>query len=75
MRRRDKETITTEERVKKLKCLITCMKCEVQGHACNDNCVVQYNLGTTRDIIENLEEIVKVIQASTTIKHDNKKGD
>ena len=68
MRRKDKEKITIEERIKKLKHLITCMKCEVQGHPCNVNCVIQYELGTTREIIENLEAIVKVLDTNKGVK-------
>lgn len=54
--------MTKEERVKKLKYLITCMKCEVSGKVCDDNCPTQYNAGNTGEIIENLEEIAKALE-------------
>ena len=54
--------MTIEERLKKLRCLITCMKCEVSGKSCDDNCPTQYDAGNMSKIIENLEEIVKVLE-------------
>lgn len=54
--------MTREERVKKLRSLITCMKCEVSGKVCDDNCPTQYNAGNTGEIIENLEEIAKALE-------------
>lgn len=54
--------MTREERVKKLRSLITCMKCEVSGKACDDNCPTQYNAGNMGEIIENLEEIAKALE-------------
>lgn len=54
--------MTREERIEKLRHLITCMKCEVSGKPCNNNCSTQYNAGNVGEIIENLEEIVKVLE-------------
>lgn len=54
--------MTREERVKKLRCLITCMKCEVSGNVCDDNCPTLYNAGNMGEIIENLEEIAKALE-------------
>jgi hypothetical protein len=42
--------MTKEERVRKLRSLITCMKCEVSGKVCDDNCPTQYN--AVKTIIE-----------------------
>ena len=46
----------------KLKALITCMKCEVSGKPCDDNCPTQYEAGHTGEIIENLEAISKLLE-------------
>lgn len=54
--------MTREERVKKLRYLITCMKCEVSGKECDDNCPTQYDAGNMGEIIENLEEIAKALE-------------
>lgn len=48
-----------EDRCKKLNSLITCMKCEVSGKVCNDDCSIQYEAGNMGEIIENLEAIYK----------------
>jgi len=54
--------MTMEERNIKLKHFITCMKCEVSGKVCNDNCPTQYEAGNTGEIIENLEAISKLLE-------------
>lgn len=54
--------MTRKERNNKLKYLITCMKCEVSGKCCDDNCPTQYNAGNMGEIIENLEEISKLLE-------------
>lgn len=54
--------MTREERIEKLQHLITCMKCEVSGKSCDDNCPTQYAAGNMGEIIENLEEIVKALE-------------
>lgn len=54
--------MTREERIEKLRHLITCMKCEVSGKPCDDNCPTQYDAGNTGEIIENLEEIAKALE-------------
>ena len=54
--------MTREDRIKKLQCLITCMKCEVSGKSCDDNCPTQYDAGNMGEIIENLEEIAKALE-------------
>ena len=53
--------MTIEERVEKLRNLITCMKCEVSGKVCDLNCPTQYDAGNMGEIIENLDEIVKLL--------------
>ena len=50
-----------EDRNKKLKHLITCMKCEVSGKICDANCPTQYEAGNMGEIIENLEAISKTL--------------
>ena len=54
--------VAIEERNNKLKHFITCMKCAVSGKPCDVNCLTQYNAGTMREIIENLEEISKILE-------------
>ena len=54
--------MTREERNNKLKYLITCMKCEVSGKCCDENCPIQYDAGNMGEIIENLEEISKTLE-------------
>lgn len=53
--------MTREERIEKLRHLITCMKCEVGGKSCDNNCPTQYYAGNMGEIIENLEEIAKAL--------------
>ena len=53
--------MTREERTNKLKHFITCMKCEVSGKRCDENCPIQYDAGNMGEIIENLEEISKIL--------------
>lgn len=54
--------MTREEKIEKLRHLITCMKCEVSGKCCDDNCPTQYEAGNMGEIIENLEEIAKALE-------------
>ena len=54
--------MTKEKRVEKLRHFITCLKCEVSGKCCDNNCPTQYNAGNMREIIENLEEIAKALE-------------
>ena len=54
--------MTREERNTKLKHFITCLKCEVSGRECDDNCPVQYKAGNMGEIIENLEAISKALE-------------
>lgn len=54
--------MTKEERNNKLKKFITCMKCEVSGKRCDENCPIQYDAGNMGEIIENLEEISKILE-------------
>lgn len=54
--------MTNEERNIKLKHLITCMKCEVSGKECNENCPTQYAAGNMGEIIENLEAISEIME-------------
>lgn len=54
--------MTREERNIKLKHLITCMKCEVSGKVCDENCPTQYEAGNMGEIIENLEAISETME-------------
>lgn len=54
--------MTIAERNNKLKHLITCMKCEVSGKECDNNCSTQYDAGNMGEIIENLEAISKALE-------------
>lgn len=54
--------MTTEKRNIKLKHLITCMKCETSGKACDENCPTQYEAGNMGEIIENLEAISGILE-------------
>lgn len=54
--------MTREDRNNKLKHFITCLKCEVSGKCCDDNCSIQYDAGNMGEIIENLEAISKVLE-------------
>ena len=54
--------MTREERNNKLKHFITCLKCEVSGKPCDDNCSIQYDAGNMGEIIENLEAISKALE-------------
>ena len=56
------EGMTREERNNKLKHFITCMKCEVSDKRCDENCPIQYDAGNMGEIIENLEEISKILE-------------
>ena len=54
--------MTREKISNRLKSFITCLKCEVSGKCCNDNCPTQYEAGNMGEIIENLEVILKVLE-------------
>lgn len=54
--------MTRKKRIEKLRHLITCMKCQVSGKCCDDNCSTQYAAGNMGEIIENLEEIAKALE-------------
>lgn len=54
--------MTREERIKKLRCFIICMKCEMSGKRCDINCSIQYDAGNMGEIIENLESISKTLE-------------
>lgn len=56
--------MTLSERNEKLKYFIACLKCEVSGKCCDDNCPIQYYAGTMGEIIENLDAISKAIEQS-----------
>ena len=53
--------MTITERNIKLKHFINCLKCEIHGRECDDNCPTQYEAGNMGEIIENLEEISKAL--------------
>lgn len=59
--------MTREERNDKLKHFIACLKCEVSGKCCNDNCSTQYDAGNMGEIIENLEAISKALEQEPKI--------
>lgn len=54
--------MTIAERKDKLKHFIICLKCEVSGKCCDDNCPTQYDAGNMGEIIENLEVISKALE-------------
>lgn len=54
--------MTITERNDKLKHFIVCLKCEVSGKCCDDNCPTQYDAGNMGEIIENLEAISKALE-------------
>lgn len=54
--------LTITARNEKLKHLIACMKCEVSGKECDENCPTQYGAGNMGEIIENLEAISKALE-------------
>lgn len=58
--------MTRKERNNKLKHLITCMKCEVSGKCCDENCPTQYEAGNMGEIIEGLEEISKILEQGSS---------
>ena len=60
--------MTISERNNKLKHFITCLKCEVSGKCCDDNCSIQYDAGNMGEIIENLEAISKVLEQEPKTK-------
>lgn len=57
--------MTIAERNKKLKHFIICLKCEVSGKPCDNNCSTQYDAGNMGEIIENLEAISRHIEQQT----------
>ena len=60
--------MTLTERNQKLKHLITCMKCEVSGKVCDENCPTQYDAGNMGEIIENLEAISKILEQGSVLE-------
>lgn len=54
--------MTLEERRKKLKSFIECLKCEVSGKECDVNCPTQYEAGAMGEVIENLECILGILE-------------
>ena len=59
--------MTIAERNNKLKYFITCLKCEVSGKCCDDNCSTQYDAGNMGEIIENLEAISKALEQESVL--------
>ena len=51
----------TKDQNTRLKRYISCLKCQVRGEVCDDNCPIQYEAGNMGEIIKNLEEISKFI--------------
>lgn len=62
--------MTITERNNKLKHFIICLKCEVSGKHCDDNCSIQYDAGNMGEIIENLEAISKALEQDQTTKNN-----
>lgn len=54
--------MTITERNDKLKHFIACLKCEVSGKCCDNDCPTQYDAGNMGEIIENLEAISKALE-------------
>lgn len=61
--------MTIAERNNKLKHFITCLKCEVSGKCCDDNCSIQYDAGNMGEIIKNLEAISKALEQEPKTGH------
>ena len=61
--------MTIAERNNKLKHFTTCLKCEVSGKCCDDNCSTQYDAGNMGEIIENLEAISKALEQEPKTGH------
>ena len=59
--------MTIAERNNKLKYFITCLKCEVSGKCCDNNCSTQYDAGNMGEIIENLEAISKALEQESVL--------
>ena len=59
--------MTIAERNNKLKHFITCLKCEVSGKCCDNNCSTQYDAGNMGEIIENLEAISKALEQESVL--------
>ena len=59
--------MTIAERNNKLKHFITCLKCEVSGKCCDDNCSTQYDAGNMGEIIENFEAISKALEQESVL--------
>ena len=59
--------MTIEERNIKLKYYITCLKCQVSGKYCDDNCDTQYAAGHMGEIIKNLEAISGILDQEPKI--------
>ena len=55
--------MTIDDRRKKLNHLITCLKCELSGKACDENCSTQYEAGNMGEIVENLEAISDLLNS------------
>lgn len=60
--------MTIEDRIKKLKSLITCMECELSGKGCDENCPTQYEAGNMGEIKENLEAISEILEKDKGLK-------
>ena len=59
--------MTIAERNNKLKHFITCLKCEISGKCCDNNCSTQYDAGNMGEIIENLEAISKALEQESVL--------
>lgn len=51
--------MTKDEAVKRLSVYIVCLKCEISGKECDDNCRYQYEAGTMGEIVEALETLIR----------------
>lgn len=59
--------MTIAERNKKLNLFITCLKCEMRGKCCDDNCPIQYDAGNMGEIVDNLEAISEILRKAAFI--------
>lgn len=59
--------MTITERNDKLKAFMTCLKCELSGKCCDDECSTQYDAGNMGEIVENLETISKILDQELEI--------
>jgi len=66
--------MTIQERNIKLKHYITCLKCELSGKRCEQDCITQFLAGNFGEIIENLEAISEILEQQPPVTPQKKIG-